>query len=327
MAANRTRKSDNRDVNYDLPSIQADDAKLLRLLSFFPRKEPSDPGAFYDKTLLKSFEKYGPYGDGNQLTARGLSNIRVLADEDLVAPQRMTAANFPLPKIEKNGPLDEDLFPHLKALPEIASHSDAGRLKHPEFPKKNSFFKWLERLSDNITPKSKKWLGADVPAEELAVVQSKPSDSSSQPVAASNDDAAGLAERTQRSIKNESEENEFITVTVSRGDTLSKIAKRNGTTVANIMRDNKDIAKANRIYEGQKIKILKTVKKTPINVAARDGATVESVSEERGEAMDRVRSRSDEVASGSKTKASPWLKNQSISRPIRVIRWGDKGRY
>ena len=43
--------------------------------------------------------------------------------------------------------------------------------------------------------------------------------------------------------------------TVKSGDTLSKIAKRFGTTVANIMALNPQIADANKISAGQVIRI------------------------------------------------------------------------
>ncbi len=45
--------------------------------------------------------------------------------------------------------------------------------------------------------------------------------------------------------------------TVKQGDTLSGIAQRNGTTVAELLRLNRDITNANRINVGQRIQLPK----------------------------------------------------------------------
>jgi len=136
------------------------------------------------------------------------------------------------------------------------------------------------------------WFEADLPSEEEAL-----QDSSSQPVAASNGHAAGPAARTQRPIEDESEVDQFTIVKVSRGDSLFKIAKRNGTTVDAIMRLNNDIEDRNSISAGQEIKIPKKGNKTPINAAARGGATVEPDSEEHGEAISGRLAGSNDVSS------------------------------
>ena len=48
----------------------------------------------------------------------------------------------------------------------------------------------------------------------------------------------------------------MVTYTVKRGDTLSAIAVKYGTTVSKIAKDN-NIKNANVIYAGQKLKIKK----------------------------------------------------------------------
>lgn len=62
---------------------------------------------------------------------------------------------------------------------------------------------------------------------------------------------------SSKSSSKKSNDKEYTNYTVKRGDTLSAIAKKYGTTVKKIMAENSSIKNANLIYTGQKLKIPK----------------------------------------------------------------------
>lgn len=72
-----------------------------------------------------------------------------------------------------------------------------------------------------------------------------------------NKSSSSSKKSSKNSSSKKSSKKEYTNYTVKKGDTLSAIAKKYGTTVKKIMSENSSIKNANKIYVGQKLKIPK----------------------------------------------------------------------
>lgn len=72
-----------------------------------------------------------------------------------------------------------------------------------------------------------------------------------------NKSSSSSKKSSKDSSSKKSSKKEYTNYTVKKGDTLSAIAKKYGTTVKKIMSENSSIKNANKIYVGQKLKIPK----------------------------------------------------------------------
>ena len=126
---------------------------------------------------------------------------------------------------------------------------------------------------------------SQTPAEGDSSDSEDTSESSDETPAESSDDSSDAPLPALEPIVSQTQTND-VSYTVARGDTLIRIAFRNGTTVSKLVAEN-GIRNRDRIFEGQKLKV--GVSETTMTYhRSQEGDTLTRISERRSVPLDRL---------------------------------------
>ena len=133
---------------------------------------------------------------------------------------------------------------------------------------------------DSQTPAEGESSESEAPAES-----DDSSDSSEETPAESTDDSSDAPLPALEPIVSKTQTND-VSYTVARGDTLIRIAFRNGTTVSKLVAEN-GIRNRDRIFEGQKLKVGVSETTMPYH-RSQEGDTLTRIAERRSVPLDRL---------------------------------------
>ena len=126
---------------------------------------------------------------------------------------------------------------------------------------------------------------SQTPAEGESSDSEDTSESSDETLAESSEDSSDAPLPALEPIVSQTQTND-VSYTVARGDTLIRIAFRNGTTVSKLVAEN-GIRNRDRIFEGQKLKV--GVSETTMTYhRSQEGDTLTRISERRSVPLDRL---------------------------------------